>query len=269
MATLFGGLALMLLVAMLGVLRIGSGRYLWIPTVGAAACCLILGTILMEPGRLPPVPRGGRVRVTSQPRRNPSRRRSCGSSPQPRPFDRRLHHSPRRLRPANSRPPRPPVNRTAPSIGRAPVASLRRLNAEQPRAGDENALGVAEKASAAKKAEPERDHAGQPDGRPMTPPVAEQQQHEETLELRKEQEAADGQRPRRRKGLARGAGQKAGRLPESADNKLPDRGNVAKENRELLGDALAARSRRATAMAANPAGGESGRKPLLESAASP
>ena len=39
---------------MLGVLRIGSGLNLWIPTVAAAACCLILGTILMEPGRLAP-----------------------------------------------------------------------------------------------------------------------------------------------------------------------------------------------------------------------
>ena len=53
-ASLFGGLGLVLLVAMLGVLRIGSGLHLWVPAVAAAACCLILGTILMEPGRLAP-----------------------------------------------------------------------------------------------------------------------------------------------------------------------------------------------------------------------
>jgi hypothetical protein len=53
-ASLFAGLALVLLTAMLSVLRIGSGLRIWIPTVAAAACCLILGTILMDPGRAGP-----------------------------------------------------------------------------------------------------------------------------------------------------------------------------------------------------------------------
>jgi len=50
-ASFFGGLGLVLLVAMLGVMRIVSGVHLWIPAVGATTCCLILGAILMDPER--------------------------------------------------------------------------------------------------------------------------------------------------------------------------------------------------------------------------
>jgi len=48
----FGGLALVLLVAMMGLLRMISGIQLWVPAVGATVCCLIMGWILMdrEPG---------------------------------------------------------------------------------------------------------------------------------------------------------------------------------------------------------------------------
>ena len=51
-ASFFGGLGLVLLVAMLGLMRIVSGMHLWIPAVGATTCCLIVGAILMDPGRL-------------------------------------------------------------------------------------------------------------------------------------------------------------------------------------------------------------------------
>ncbi len=51
-ASFFGGLGLVLLVAMLGLMRIVAGMHLWIPAVGATTCCLIVGAILMDPGRL-------------------------------------------------------------------------------------------------------------------------------------------------------------------------------------------------------------------------
>jgi len=50
----FGGLALVLLVAMLGLLRIVWGLHLWMPAVGVTICCLIVGAILMDPSRLKP-----------------------------------------------------------------------------------------------------------------------------------------------------------------------------------------------------------------------
>ena len=50
----FGGLGLVLLVAMLGLLRIVSGMHLWVSAIGATTCCLIIGAILMDPGRLTP-----------------------------------------------------------------------------------------------------------------------------------------------------------------------------------------------------------------------
>jgi len=48
----FGGLGLMLLVAMLGLLRIVSGIHLGLSAVSTAICCLVVGTILMDPDRL-------------------------------------------------------------------------------------------------------------------------------------------------------------------------------------------------------------------------
>jgi hypothetical protein len=51
-ASFFCGLGLVLLVAMLGLMGIVSGMHLWIPAVGATTCCLIMGAILMDPGRL-------------------------------------------------------------------------------------------------------------------------------------------------------------------------------------------------------------------------
>jgi alpha-2-macroglobulin-like protein len=53
-ASFFGGLGLVLLVAMLGVMRIVSGLHLWVSAIGATTCCLIVGWILMDPGRLTP-----------------------------------------------------------------------------------------------------------------------------------------------------------------------------------------------------------------------
>ncbi len=49
-----GGMGLLLLVAMLGLMRIVWGMHLWIPVLGATACCLIIGAILSDPGREPP-----------------------------------------------------------------------------------------------------------------------------------------------------------------------------------------------------------------------
>ena len=51
-ASFFGGLGLVLLVAMLGLMRIVSGMHLWVAAIGATTCCLIIGAILMDPGRL-------------------------------------------------------------------------------------------------------------------------------------------------------------------------------------------------------------------------
>jgi hypothetical protein len=48
----FGGLGLVLLVAMLGLMGIVSGIHLWIAAIGATTCCLIIGAILTDPGRL-------------------------------------------------------------------------------------------------------------------------------------------------------------------------------------------------------------------------
>lgn len=56
----FGGLALLLLVTMLAVLRMASGSQLWVSAVGAAVCCLVVGTILMTPQR-PGVGREGAI----------------------------------------------------------------------------------------------------------------------------------------------------------------------------------------------------------------
>ncbi len=50
----FGGLGLVLLVAMLGLLKIVTGVQLWMPAVGVTVCCLIIGAILMDPSRLSP-----------------------------------------------------------------------------------------------------------------------------------------------------------------------------------------------------------------------
>jgi hypothetical protein len=55
-AGFFGGLGLVLLVAMLGLMRIVSGIHLWIPAIGATTCCLIIGAILMDPSQLSPAP---------------------------------------------------------------------------------------------------------------------------------------------------------------------------------------------------------------------
>ena len=51
-ASFFGGLGLVLLVAMLGLMRIVSGLHLWAAAIGATTCCLIIGAILTDPSRL-------------------------------------------------------------------------------------------------------------------------------------------------------------------------------------------------------------------------
>ena len=47
----FGGLGLLLLVTMLALMKVVSGRYLWLPTMVAAACFALIGLSLMDPGR--------------------------------------------------------------------------------------------------------------------------------------------------------------------------------------------------------------------------
>lgn len=53
-ATFFGGLGLVVLVAMLGFMRIVLGMHLWVSAIGATVCCMILGAILMDPIETPP-----------------------------------------------------------------------------------------------------------------------------------------------------------------------------------------------------------------------
>ncbi len=48
----FGGFGLVLFVAMLAMLNVISGIRLWVPTLGAAMSCVIIGAILMDPDRL-------------------------------------------------------------------------------------------------------------------------------------------------------------------------------------------------------------------------
>jgi anti-sigma factor RsiW len=50
----FGGFALVLFVGMLAILNIISGVRVWVPALGAALCCLIVGAVLMNPDRLQP-----------------------------------------------------------------------------------------------------------------------------------------------------------------------------------------------------------------------
>jgi len=45
----FGGLALLLLVTMLGLLKVVTGVHLWVPAAGVTACCVAVGVILMNP----------------------------------------------------------------------------------------------------------------------------------------------------------------------------------------------------------------------------
>ena len=51
--TFFGGLGLVVLVAMLGLMRIVSGMHLWVSAIGATVCCMILGAILSDPIEAP------------------------------------------------------------------------------------------------------------------------------------------------------------------------------------------------------------------------
>ncbi len=47
----FGGLGLVLAVAMLGLLGVVAGLRLWIPAIGTAVCCLLIGAVLLAPLR--------------------------------------------------------------------------------------------------------------------------------------------------------------------------------------------------------------------------
>jgi len=51
----FGGLALALLVTMLALLRIVWGSRLWLPTVVATVCCIVVTAVSNEPSRMKPV----------------------------------------------------------------------------------------------------------------------------------------------------------------------------------------------------------------------
>lgn len=57
----FGGMALLLLVALLSVLKIASGVRLWIPAISASAACLVIGVVLMAPEPRSPASAGGAV----------------------------------------------------------------------------------------------------------------------------------------------------------------------------------------------------------------
>jgi hypothetical protein len=55
MLSFFGGLALALLVSMLALLRIVWGSRLWLPTVVATVCCVVVTAVSNEPSRMKPV----------------------------------------------------------------------------------------------------------------------------------------------------------------------------------------------------------------------
>ena len=55
MLSFFGGLALALLVTMLALLRIVWGSRLWLPTVVAMVCCVVVTAVSNEPSRMKPV----------------------------------------------------------------------------------------------------------------------------------------------------------------------------------------------------------------------
>ena len=77
-----GGLGLVLLVAMLGLLRIVSGMHLWIPAIGSTTCCLIIGAILMDPGRFAPA-QGAAVEFQSYHAAMPTAGESKAAAPLP------------------------------------------------------------------------------------------------------------------------------------------------------------------------------------------
>ena len=52
MLSFFGGLALALLVTMLGLLQIVWGSRLWLPTLVATACCVVVTSVSNEPSRM-------------------------------------------------------------------------------------------------------------------------------------------------------------------------------------------------------------------------
>jgi hypothetical protein len=50
--SLFGGAGLVVFVAMLALMSVPSGLRLWVPALGAAAVCVVIGVVLMNPERL-------------------------------------------------------------------------------------------------------------------------------------------------------------------------------------------------------------------------
>jgi hypothetical protein len=52
MASFFGGLGLVLFVAMLAIMNVPTGLRLWVPALSAATACAVIGAILMNPERL-------------------------------------------------------------------------------------------------------------------------------------------------------------------------------------------------------------------------
>ena len=63
----FGGAGLVVFVAMLSLMNVPCGLRLWGPSVGVAAVCLVIGLILMEPGRLKSGSRGAVAFASFQP----------------------------------------------------------------------------------------------------------------------------------------------------------------------------------------------------------
>jgi hypothetical protein len=53
-ASFFGGFGLLLLVAMMALLNILTGILIWVPALGAAIGCLVIGAVLMNPDQLRP-----------------------------------------------------------------------------------------------------------------------------------------------------------------------------------------------------------------------
>ena len=79
MLSFFGGLALALLVTMLALLRIVWGSRLWLPTVVATVCCVVVTAVSNEPSRMKPVEATAAGFAPCLPR---PRRRIQGTRPQ-------------------------------------------------------------------------------------------------------------------------------------------------------------------------------------------
>ena len=117
MLSFFGGLALALLVTMLALLRIVWGSRLWLPTVVATVCCVVVTAVSNEPSRMKPVEA---TAVGFAPLHAARRRRNQGTSPP------RAGHGSSGVADSKLRSLAEKLNKTEGDAGRTEVRSIRR-----------------------------------------------------------------------------------------------------------------------------------------------